>query len=219
MCIQGWAQVFWISPYILNGWTFWILTWLQVGFSVPSFDTNTKLLINLLILGARKQLYYVVYVVRKECFRLVGCWLRSPEKALIKQRMVYASSKDALKKALGEGIGKEVQANDHGDLAWNSVMEIITRTERNWAVRTGVASMWPSYHSLISKNKHSDLYGRSIVNDIAVFSDLSRSLISLMAQLCLVTAKHSFWENYLFSSCFSFISIEAVDIWVCQVKP
>lgn len=55
----------------------------------------------------------------------------SPEKALIKQRMVYASSKDALKKALGEGIGKEVQANDHGDLAWNSVMEIITRTERN----------------------------------------------------------------------------------------
>jgi hypothetical protein len=54
----------------------------------------------------------------------------SPEKAKIKQRMVYASSKDALKKALGEGIAKEVQANDHGDLKFESVMEIITRTER-----------------------------------------------------------------------------------------
>jgi len=55
----------------------------------------------------------------------------SPEKAKIKQRMVYSSSKDALKKALGEGIGKEVQANDHGDLDWGNIMEIITRTERN----------------------------------------------------------------------------------------
>ena len=45
--------------------------------------------------------------------------------------MVYSSSKDALKKALGEGIGKEVQANDHGDLDWGNIMEIITRTERN----------------------------------------------------------------------------------------
>lgn len=55
----------------------------------------------------------------------------SPEKAKIKQRMVYASSKDALRKALGEGIAKEVQANDHGDLKWENVMEIITRTDRD----------------------------------------------------------------------------------------
>ncbi|ESO05970.1 hypothetical protein HELRODRAFT_160072 [Helobdella robusta] len=54
----------------------------------------------------------------------------SPEKAKIKQKMVYASSRDALKKALGEGIAKEVQANDHGDLKWESIMEIISRTER-----------------------------------------------------------------------------------------
>jgi len=54
----------------------------------------------------------------------------SPETAKIKQRMVYASSKDALKKTLGEGIGKEVQANDHGDLELSNVMEIISRTER-----------------------------------------------------------------------------------------
>jgi len=54
----------------------------------------------------------------------------SPEKSKIKQRMVYASSKDALKKALGEGIGKEIQANDHGDLDFDNVMEIIRKTER-----------------------------------------------------------------------------------------
>jgi Cofilin/tropomyosin-type actin-binding protein len=52
---------------------------------------------------------------------------RSPERALIKQKMVYAASKDALKKALGEGVAKEVQANDHGDLTWSNVLEIISK--------------------------------------------------------------------------------------------
>lgn len=61
----------------------------------------------------------------KICF-----FMWSPETAKIKQRMVYSSSKDALKKALGEGIGKEIQANDHGDLELKSVMEIIRSTER-----------------------------------------------------------------------------------------
>jgi cofilin len=61
----------------------------------------------------------------KICF-----FMWSPETAKIKQRMVYSSSKDALKKALGEGIGKEIQANDHGDLEFKSVMEIIRKTER-----------------------------------------------------------------------------------------
>ena len=56
---------------------------------------------------------------------------RSPDGAKIKQKMVYSSSKDALKRALGEGIGKEVQANDHGDLDWNNVKEIISRMDRN----------------------------------------------------------------------------------------
>lgn len=55
----------------------------------------------------------------------------SPDGAKIKQKMVYSSSKDALKRALGEGIGKEVQANDHGDLDWSNVKEIISRTDRN----------------------------------------------------------------------------------------
>jgi len=61
----------------------------------------------------------------KICF-----FMWSPETAKIKQRMVYSSSKDALKKALGEGIGKEIQANDHGDLEFRNIMDIIRKTER-----------------------------------------------------------------------------------------
>jgi len=55
-------------------------------------------------------------------------FLWSPEDATTKQKMVYTSSKDALKRAL-VGIGKEVQATDEGELAWESVMEILLRTE------------------------------------------------------------------------------------------
>lgn len=55
----------------------------------------------------------------------------SPDTATIKQKMLYSSSKDALKKAFGEGIAKEIQANDHGDLQWSSVLEICKKTDRD----------------------------------------------------------------------------------------
>jgi hypothetical protein len=55
-------------------------------------------------------------------------FLWSPEGAAIKQKMIYTSSKDYLKKAL-VGIGKEIQACDYGDLDWTSVMEVLLRTE------------------------------------------------------------------------------------------
>jgi hypothetical protein len=55
-------------------------------------------------------------------------FLWSPESATVKQKMVYTSSKEYLRKAL-VGIGKEVQACDHGDLAWASVLEVLLRTE------------------------------------------------------------------------------------------
>ena len=58
--------------------------------------------------------------------KLILC--RSPDNAKIKQKMVYTSSKDALKKKL-VGLGKEIQANDHGDLAWEHVMEVLLRNE------------------------------------------------------------------------------------------
>jgi hypothetical protein len=55
-------------------------------------------------------------------------FLWSPESATVKQKMVYTSSKMCLRKAL-VGIGKEVQACDHGDLAWSNVLEVLLRTE------------------------------------------------------------------------------------------
>lgn len=55
-------------------------------------------------------------------------FLWSPENAAIKQKMIYTSSKDTLKRAL-VGIGKDVQACDYGDLAWSNILEILLRTE------------------------------------------------------------------------------------------
>jgi len=55
-------------------------------------------------------------------------FLWSPEDATVKQKMVYTSSKDALKRAL-VGIGKEIQATDQAELAWDVVMEVLLRTE------------------------------------------------------------------------------------------
>ncbi|ESN98719.1 hypothetical protein HELRODRAFT_162169 [Helobdella robusta] len=55
-------------------------------------------------------------------------FLWSPENATIKQKMVYTSSKVALRKGL-VGVGKEIQACDYGDLAWSNVMETLLRTE------------------------------------------------------------------------------------------
>lgn len=55
-------------------------------------------------------------------------FLWSPEGAAIKQKMIYTSSKDYLRKAL-VGVGKEVQACDYGDLDWENVLEILLRTE------------------------------------------------------------------------------------------
>lgn len=63
-----------------------------------------------------------------QVFIEVICPCRSPENATIKQKMVYTTSKDALKKCL-RGIGTEVQANDYGDLAWTSVLEKLLRGE------------------------------------------------------------------------------------------
>lgn len=52
------------------------------------------------------------------------CWC--PDIAGIKDKMLYASSKDALKKAF-VGIVQEVQANDKGDLDFNTIKEKLNR--------------------------------------------------------------------------------------------
>ena len=45
--------------------------------------------------------------------------------------MVYSASKEALKRTLGAGIGKEVQANDADDLNMDGILEDLHRIDRN----------------------------------------------------------------------------------------
>jgi len=55
----------------------------------------------------------------------------APENALVKQKMVYSASKDALKTKLGRGVTIIVQANDHGDLTWENILEKCMANERD----------------------------------------------------------------------------------------
>jgi len=50
----------------------------------------------------------------------------SPDDAGVMAKMVYASSKEALKRAL-TGIATELQANDADDIEWNSVLKTVSK--------------------------------------------------------------------------------------------
>ncbi|KAH6847927.1 hypothetical protein B0I37DRAFT_376229 [Chaetomium sp. MPI-CAGE-AT-0009] len=50
----------------------------------------------------------------------------SPDDAGIKPKMVYASSKDALKRAL-TGLAHELQANDTDDIEWDSLVKTVSK--------------------------------------------------------------------------------------------
>ncbi|KLU81598.1 cofilin [Magnaporthiopsis poae ATCC 64411] len=50
----------------------------------------------------------------------------SPDDASIKPKMVYASSKDALKRSLN-GIAHELQANDADDIEYDSVLKAVSK--------------------------------------------------------------------------------------------
>jgi len=52
--------------------------------------------------------------------RKIAFFMWAPEVANVKSKMVYAASKDALRKKL-DGIAKEIQANDAADLVYADV--------------------------------------------------------------------------------------------------
>ncbi|KAJ1976650.1 cofilin [Dimargaris verticillata] len=60
----------------------------------------------------------------KICF-----FIWSPDEAPIKSKMLYASSKDAIRKRL-DGIAIEVQGTDLSEVAYETVLEKATRTSR-----------------------------------------------------------------------------------------
>uniref|UniRef100_A0A6U6TV89 ADF-H domain-containing protein n=1 Tax=Zooxanthella nutricula TaxID=1333877 RepID=A0A6U6TV89_9DINO len=50
----------------------------------------------------------------------------SPDDGPVKEKMLYASTKDTIKKKF-TGIMKEVQANDKGDLEYKNILELMLR--------------------------------------------------------------------------------------------
>jgi hypothetical protein len=50
----------------------------------------------------------------------------SPDDAGIQPKMIYASSKEALKRSL-TGIAAELQANDQDDIEWDSVIKTVSK--------------------------------------------------------------------------------------------
>jgi cofilin len=50
----------------------------------------------------------------------------SPDTSRIKSKMIYASSKDTLKKSL-VGLAKDVQATDQSEIDYQTVFDIVTR--------------------------------------------------------------------------------------------
>ncbi|KAL1923301.1 uncharacterized protein VTP21DRAFT_8281 [Calcarisporiella thermophila] len=51
----------------------------------------------------------------------------SPDTSKIKQKMLYASSKDALRRQL-VGIGAEIQGTDHAEVSYEAVLEKVLRS-------------------------------------------------------------------------------------------
>ena len=53
-------------------------------------------------------------------------WHRCPDEAKIRDKMIYASTKDTVKKAL-TGLSLEFQANSHDDMDYNSFAAEVER--------------------------------------------------------------------------------------------
>ncbi|KAF8468279.1 hypothetical protein BDZ91DRAFT_656526 [Kalaharituber pfeilii] len=52
----------------------------------------------------------------------------APDGAPVRSKMLYASSKDALRRAL-TGIGAEIQGTDASEVAWDSVLEKVSKVK------------------------------------------------------------------------------------------
>eukprot|EP00041_Stephanoeca_diplocostata_P039571 m.1637074 g.1637074 ORF g.1637074 m.1637074 type:complete len:146 (+) comp25433_c0_seq1:131-568(+) len=72
-------------------------------------------------------LYDFQFTIEDGGVRMKPCFiLWAPDDAPIKQKMLYASSKDAIKKKL-TGIAAEVQGTDMDEVQWDTVIQLITK--------------------------------------------------------------------------------------------
>ncbi|WFD43228.1 cofilin [Malassezia psittaci] len=70
--------------------------------------------------GKRNKIVFVTWYVAQKLT------IRSPDESKVKQKMLYASSKDALRKAL-VGIAAEIQGTDLSEVSYDAVLEKVTR--------------------------------------------------------------------------------------------
>ena len=58
--------------------------------------------------------------------RGLAYFVRSPDSSKIKQKMLYAASKDALRKKL-DGAYTEIQCTDYSEVSYETVMDKVSR--------------------------------------------------------------------------------------------
>ncbi|KAF8606871.1 hypothetical protein BDV93DRAFT_468486 [Ceratobasidium sp. AG-I] len=76
--------------------------------------------------GCRWAVYDVAYEKDGGKRNKLTFYIWSPDDAKIKQKMVYASSKDVLRRAL-VGIAAEIQGTEFDEVAWETVLEKVSR--------------------------------------------------------------------------------------------
>ena len=74
--------------------------------------------------GKRNKICFFTWCVLGQLFNT--CY-RSPDESKVKQKMLYASSKDALRKAL-VGIATEIQGTDLSEVSYETVLEKVSRS-------------------------------------------------------------------------------------------
>ncbi len=57
---------------------------------------------------------------------MVALWCRAPDSAKVRPKMVYAGSKEAIKRAL-VGVGIHLNATDRSELEWDHILPSVKK--------------------------------------------------------------------------------------------
>lgn len=77
--------------------------------------------------GKRNKICFYAYIPISICSWLLTIYYRwSPDTAPIKSKMVYASSKESIKRAF-TGLGVEIQGTDYAEVSYDSVLDKVSK--------------------------------------------------------------------------------------------
>lgn len=92
------------------------------GFLITSLDADKTLLNLTQLLHGRYAVYNVEYSTGEGDRSKVVFFLWAPDSSKVKSKMLYAGSKDTLRKAL-QGVNVEIQGTDKGEIEWQAVVD------------------------------------------------------------------------------------------------